>query len=247
MAFLMVFSYNSTSMKYTIIRFLCFIFFIGFIGSCTITKRFHNPGWHVEWKSSNQKVAKTNIEPNPIFSGGEGAIEEQSTMDPETNTLRAEGNVNALIQPSTMFEKVVGDKVNSEDYVLLTQQTQSKHQVVKRQSLRIYEDDKVVDQRIEPFGILSLVSFLMALTSIFFGISFGWSLMGLSYVVFFIFGIVSAIISLRRFRNSPDVYRGKRFIKIGLIAFLSVYGVMILLSIVLLIWYIFTGSGITFM
>lgn len=217
------------------------------MGSCSITKRVHNPGWHVEWKSSNQKVAEKNIETNPILSGEQLVYEEQSTMDPETNTPRAEGNVNALIQPSTMFEKVVGDEVNSEDYVQLTQQVHSKHQVSKRQSLRINEDDKVVDQRLEPFGILSLVSFLMALTSIFLGISFGWSLMGLSYVVFFIFGIVSAIISLRRFRNSPDVYKGKRFIKIGLIAFLSVYGVLILLTIVLFIWYLVNGSGISFL
>jgi hypothetical protein len=217
------------------------------LASCSITKRVHKPGWHVEWKSSNQKVAKKNIETNPILSGGQLEDEEQSTLHPETNNLRSEATVTEMPQQTMLIQNVEGDEVNSEDNVLLRKQAQSKLQVLKRQSISINEDEKVADKRLEPFGMLSLASFLMALTSIFLGISFGWSLMGLSYIVFFIFGIVSSIISLRRFRNSPDVYRGKRFIKIGLIAFLSVYGVMILLTIVLFIWYIVNGSGISFL
>lgn len=247
MAFLMVFSNNSIRMKCTYIKFVCFFFLFELIGSCTITKRVHNPGWHVEWRSTNQSAAEKEVETNPILSGGELVDQEQSALPLERNNLLAEGNGNTLIQPSTMIEKAGGDEVNSEDFVLPVKQVQSEHQVLKRQSLWINENVEVTDKRLEPFGILSLASFLMALISIFLGISFGWSLMGLAYLLFFIFGIVSAIISLRRFRNSPDLYKGERFVKIGLIAFLSVYGVMILLTIVLFIWYIVNGSGITFL
>jgi hypothetical protein len=247
MAFLMVFFNSFRGMKFTCSNILCFSFLLGFISSCTITKRVHNLGWHVEWRSTHQSASEKTVETNPILSSGQLADEEQSALILETNNLPTEGDVNALIASSTVMEKAEGDAVNSEDFVLHAKPVQSKYQELRRQSLQTNKDEKVADQRVEPFGILSLVSFLLALTSIFLGISFGWSLMGLSYVLLFIFGIISAIISLRRFRNSPDAYKGKRFIKIGLLVFLSIYGVMILLTLVLFIWYFFTGSGITFM
>jgi len=43
-------------MKYTYLNFLCSFFLFGIIGSCTITKRVHNPGWHVEWKSNQSSI-----------------------------------------------------------------------------------------------------------------------------------------------------------------------------------------------
>ncbi len=72
-------------MKYTYLNFLCFFFLFGVIGSCTITKRVHNPGWHVEWRSNHSSskdreavqehqsiiVGETKEESVPKQQGGE--------------------------------------------------------------------------------------------------------------------------------------------------------------------------------
>ena len=34
---------------------------LSFLASCTVTKRLHSPGWHVEWRGSmNRSVAQEN-------------------------------------------------------------------------------------------------------------------------------------------------------------------------------------------
>jgi hypothetical protein len=35
---------------------IAFLFALFFLGACTITKRVHNPGWHVEWHNSQKNL-----------------------------------------------------------------------------------------------------------------------------------------------------------------------------------------------
>lgn len=41
-------------------KYLSFLLFFIVLGSCTITKRVHNPGWHVEWKSTHSSVRESD-------------------------------------------------------------------------------------------------------------------------------------------------------------------------------------------
>jgi hypothetical protein len=37
-------------------KYISFIVLLSVLGSCTITKRVHNPGWHVEWHNSQKNL-----------------------------------------------------------------------------------------------------------------------------------------------------------------------------------------------
>ena len=44
-----------------------FITLISFLASCTITKRIHNPGWHVEWKTNHSSLKEREFSVNDQF------------------------------------------------------------------------------------------------------------------------------------------------------------------------------------
>jgi len=40
-------------------KYIRLLFILAFVASCTITKRVHNPGWYVEWKSTHSSVRES--------------------------------------------------------------------------------------------------------------------------------------------------------------------------------------------
>ena len=79
------------------IKSIAVIFALLSLGACTITKRVHNPGWHVEWKSNQQNEKQqdvsdealgmtTNLRPNPAISVQNATVENPNEMSTEVRS-----------------------------------------------------------------------------------------------------------------------------------------------------------------
>lgn len=227
-------------------KFILPLLLIGVISSCTITKRVHQPGWHVEWRSANMQQEKDQVQENAKeqqshneFNGQQTAglteteQESETTTTVSTNTLRVE-------------QSDAGETDKQPN--LVAEQKPTKSVLLENQS----EDPKATSSaRPEPLGILSLVSSSGALI-FFLNICFllsdnGWNpILGLSYPwLFFIslslavIGLVFAIMSLKRLKESPELYKGKGRAWTGLGMSLGVSGLVLVLLLCILLVFLF--------
>ena len=92
---------------------LLFLFVFICLCSCTITKRFHNPGWHVEWKSSKLKNHQT---PNDQDIASENLTKMDAHSSTVSQTIPLENNVGHTETASTLahqessLDEVVSDQ-----------------------------------------------------------------------------------------------------------------------------------------
>jgi hypothetical protein len=197
---------------------LLFLFVFICLCSCTITKRFHNPGWHVEWKYSklknhqtanDQDIASDNLTKTDAHSSSvsQTISLENKVGHKETTAIHAQ-------QESSLDEVVSDQQQHQAEQVYSTNQKKQESQP---------EDESTDDSpKVEPLGIASIFAGSTALI-FFLNICFllsdnGWNaIFGLGYPGLFLIvfalaaiGIIMGIVSYKRIQENPDLYKGKR-------------------------------------
>jgi hypothetical protein len=195
--------------------FYLFLFFC--LGACTITKRVHNPGWHVEWRTSQSKKQES---PKDQDIAGDKTVKSDEHVASGSPSIPSENN---LSQKGSQSKESILEP--SLDQALTDQQ---EHQADNVKPIEQSKEDSQPEQqpsgdspKPEPLGILSILSSstaLIFLLNIFLLLSDnGWNaILGLSYPwLFFIvlafatIGLILAIKSLKRLKSSPEMYSGK--------------------------------------
>ncbi len=198
---------------------LLFLFVFICLCSCTITKRFHNAGWHVEWKSSKLKNQET-------------PKDQEIASD---NLMKTDAHSSSVSQPSSPLEHKVGHKettsihAQQESSLDEASSDQQQHQVEhihstnqKKQESQPEEESTDDSPKVEALGIASIFAGSTALI-FFLNICFllsdnGWNAIfglgdpGLFLIVFALaaIGIIMGIVSYKRIQENPDLYKGKR-------------------------------------
>lgn len=187
-----------------------------FLGACTITKRVHNPGWHVEWKSStlkNQEAPKDQeiARDNPTKTDAHASSVSQP-IPAENNVGHAEKASSQTHQESSVDE-VMSDQQHQVENVHVTNQ--------KKQESRFEEQTSGDSSKTEPLGILSI---LAGSTALIFLLNIclllsdnGWNaILGLGYPGLFLIllalaaiGVILGIVSYKRIIENPELYKGK--------------------------------------
>jgi len=188
-----------------------------FFGSCTMTKRLHHPGWHVEWKSSKlknqeipneQEIARDNLTKTEAHSSSayQPISLENKVGYTETTSIHA--------QQESSFDEVLNDQQQHHaENVHSTNQKKLKNQP---------ENQSAADTpKPEPLGILSIFAGSTALI-FFLNICLllsdnGWNaILGLSYPWLFLIlfalaalGVIMGIVSYKRIKENPELYKGK--------------------------------------
>jgi hypothetical protein len=88
---------------------LTFIFLLLVLGSCTVTKRMHRPGYHIEWKATNAVQKSTVSSDREILAElpNEGQNEAYEKIQPKTfNQTTPEETVKPAIQENEKFKKL---------------------------------------------------------------------------------------------------------------------------------------------
>ena len=188
------------------------------LGSCTITKRVHNAGWHVEWKYSKLKNHDTPKDQDI-------ASDNLTKTDAHASTVSKPIPLENIVG-HTKTASIHAQQKSSLDEALSDQQ---QHQVEhihsinqKKQESQPEEESTDDSSKTEPLGIASIFAGSAALI-FFLNICFllsdnGWNaIFGLGYPGLFLIvfalaamGIIMGIVSYKRIQENPDLYKGKR-------------------------------------
>jgi hypothetical protein len=213
--------------------------------SCTITKRLHNPGWHVEWKTSlNKSQAQENS--STSASSVDQRIENSSETTPSNSQTMNVVEAEQANETSTYEAHSSKDVPNEENQNLEIKNATAES--VDRKQLSVMNP---IEPRVDPLGILSIVSgsiALIFLLNICFLLSDnGWNaIFGLSYpwlffivLVFAVVGLILAIKSIKHIRQNPELYKRKNIAWTGFGISAASLGFLILALLILALIYLF--------
>ena len=228
-------------------KYFAVLLLLCFFTSCTITKRVHNPGWHVEWKSSFSK-SKTQ---DPLQSQ-EVVAENDVELADEKGSHNAQGNQAEEIASIESTETAPNEELNFKDDAsdlndhVDAQNVEKKPIQFKQTTVKFPSEP-----RVDPLGILSIVSgsiALIFLLNICFLLSDnGWNaIFGLSYpwlffivLVFAVVGLILAIKSIKHIRQNPELYKRKNIAWTGFGISAASLGFLILALLILALIYLF--------
>ena len=200
-------------MKNVLIIIILFV-----ISSCTITKRVHNPGWHVEWKGklsaeknqtiqnevlSDQQV-NINEQAHLTVENQQSSIEKNESNDMELGAL-ASASVDAHLTKSTANESSIENKDRME-------------KVAKNSLISEDETSEIDDRELNPSIKIALCA--AVLSSVF--LLFLLAGIGMYLLLFLsgLFTMIYAIMGIIEMNKHPGKWKGK-----GLAIFLLILGI----------------------
>ncbi len=174
---------------------ITFLLTLFLLGACTITKRVHNPGWHVEWKSnhSSSKDREAVAADESTYVGqttNENVLDEQKAKANE----KSENPVQSLNTAATdvQFEQSLEQTLNDSD---------AKKNASN--SIRIKENEKVEfllekdagEKKVHPLAKASLI--LLCGSVLLFGITL-------------IPAFILSMSALKKMKKNPDQWAGRK-------------------------------------
>lgn len=223
--------------------------FLSVLMSCTLTKRVHNNGWHIEWRNSLNRTS-------PISD--KESLEDASSIDHSVLSNQKD-SINSSDEYQLNTSDIVASSLNikeekdsemsgNEDPVRISQENQTievQHNEMNAESL----ENK--SQRQEPFGVVSIF-FSSAAILLFIHICLlltdnGWvALFGMSYTGLFLLAISLAVIalilainSLRKINKSPTTLKGKKLAWTGMGMSIGANGLFLVLLVGIGLYFLF--------
>ncbi len=201
MPFLVVFSNNSIRMKCTYIKFLCFFFLFGLIGSCTITKRVHNPGWHVEWKSNHSRANETALVATDVSKTERHTPNESiSTQELEESQITAENLHSPENSTFSDHQDPQGD--NAREAIRVEQGAAKTSKLDDEKEEAFSKNEELGAKKVHPLAKAALISLILSVITF-----------GLGALVAF----VLALYALKKIKENPERWDGRKMAKIVLI------------------------------
>ena len=184
--------------KYLFMRIFYLIALSIVFGSCTITKRVHNPGWHVEWKSNHSRdkdresvaadqslvVGQTPKESLPEQQQEEAFVTNENPNVVGNTILTDEQDEQALISTNSKIESRKSSKFDED-----------------KESATFEKDDSDV-KKVHPLAKAALISLILSVITF-----------GLGALVAF----VLALYALIKINQNPEQWEGRKMAKIVLI------------------------------
>ncbi len=213
--------------------------------SCTITKRLHNPGWHVEWKTSVNKSQAQDNSSNSSSSVDQRIENSSETTPSNSQTMN-------VVEAEQANETSTYEAHSSKDVPIEENQSlESKNATAESADRKQLSVMNPIEPRVDPLGILSIVSgsiALIFLLNICFLLSDnGWNaIFGLSYpwlffivLVFAVVGLILALKSVKHIRQNPELYKRKNIAWTGFGISAASLGFVVLTLLILALVYLF--------
>ncbi len=213
------------------------------LGACTITKRVHNPGWHVEWKSNQQNEKQqdvydealgmtANLSSNPAFSVQNAPVENPIEMSTE---VRSKGTMRFVqIQDEPSAEKGNGQlDVESE----VAYESAIEKNASEKNSVTSNPDEP-------PVLPLAKFAFWLLISSLVCGIIGAFAipiaiLGGLGFIVSFIL----ALVARKKIRSNPEKWSGIKLMKATISICLAILYISLLGGLLLILLASIGGSS----
>jgi hypothetical protein len=216
---------------------LILLFILSLIASCTITKRVHNPGWHVEWKNKHSSIDNELFYSELSQAGKEHPIE-------VLNSDKEEHRIGDDHFPVESRHEKGSDHVRTQSKSSEVQPSKLEVLPTEAETIDPYDQEfqgsllsensaeKQKDKKIPPplktALTLTLVSFIVTfivLASVYVLSTLTFILLILIQLTFSVLAVINSNQALRQINAMPDLWKGKKLAKFllyfGIIGFVA--------------------------
>ena len=212
----------------TVVKSVIFLFALFLLGACSITKRIHNHGWQVEWKS-NQKAVNTETEVSSVD-------QKQAVCTPTKSEISLSEESENIVLAETEKSQIENHSTSTDvgkDHLAPKVKVASQDQTEYIQPKREHRDESQVrpdvdNRKIHPYLFVSFGFFMGSVLSIIllvcgiFEVLIGILLLMLFLIAFFgLLSFIFAVIANREIKKSPELWKGESGAKA-----LVIFGIM---------------------
>ena len=214
-------------------KYIHLLFILAFVASCTVTKRVHHPGWHVEWKhkhsSIDQEFSSCDLsqveKENNIDVFNSDKREHRSGEEHVLMESRGDNGIDHIVTQSKSSEvqpskldviPTEGEMISPDDQVF--QGTLSSENSEEKQK------DKKMPPPLKTALILTLVSLLVSFilfASVYSLVTGTFILLIFTQLTLSVLAVINSIRALRQINEKPDLWKGKKLAK-----FLLFFGII---------------------
>jgi hypothetical protein len=176
-------------MKSIIILFTVFL-----LGACTITKRVHNPGWHVEWKSTHSSGKESEqVAAHVSMTERQTPNESISTQELEESQITAEN----LYSPenSTFSDHQDPQGVKAGESIRIEQGAAKMSKIDDEKEEALSKNEEPGAKKVHPLAKAALISLILSIVTL-----------GLGALV----AMILARIALKKIKSDPEQWTGRK-------------------------------------
>ncbi len=169
-----------------------------FFGSCTITKRVHNPGWHVEWKSTHSSDKdRESVAVDQSLVVGQTPKESLPEQQQEEAHVTSEN-------PNVVGNSIRSDEQDEQALTSTNSENESRNssKVDEDKESAAIEKEEPNAKKVHPLAKAALISLILSVITF-----------GLGALVAF----VLALYALKKINQNPEQWEGRKMAKIVLI------------------------------
>jgi hypothetical protein len=178
---------------YAKVKSIIFFFALFLLGACSITKRIHNPGWHVEWKSTLSSSKETEQVVTNV-SMTERQVADETTLEQkheEVNGTSENSNFQETTTLSDHEDQLVDQSLQP---VQEEPSADGASKLDKEKNTRTEEVEEPDARKIHPLALSALVFLILSIPTL-----------GLMLPL----TIVLAILALNKILKAPKLWRGR--------------------------------------
>lgn len=177
--------------KSVAMKFVCFFGAVILATSCTITKRLHNPGWHVEWKSNHSSDKdRESVAVDQSLAVGQTQKESLPEQQQEKAFLKSEN-------PNVVGNTILTDEQNEQALTSTNSENESRNSSIEDEDkgrATIEEEDPNA-KKVHPLAKAALISLILSVVTF-----------GLGMLV----AIILARYALKKIKSDPEQWTGRK-------------------------------------
>lgn len=177
--------------KSVAMKFVCFFWAVILATSCTITKRLHNPGWHVEWKSNHSSDKdRESVAVDQSLAVGQTQKESLPEQQQEKAFLKSEN-------PNVVGNTILIDEQNEQALTSTNSENESRNSSIEDEDkgrATIEEEDPNA-KKVHPLAKAALISLILSVVTF-----------GLGMLV----AIILARYALKKIKSDPEQWTGRK-------------------------------------
>ncbi len=206
---------------------ITFLLTLFLLGACTITKRVHNPGWHVEWKSTHSNIKESEqVATHVSITEGQASGESLSELQPEeTERVNEIPNLSQNIAFSIEQDYL---EEQSWEVIRIEQGASYSSKLDKEKETTIEENEGPSAKKVHPLAKAALISLILSVVTF-----------GLGMLV----AIILARYALKKIKSDPEQWTGRKMALTVLIISSVLFIPLMLLILLISIAFNYSSGG----
>jgi hypothetical protein len=167
---------------------------ISFLASCTITKRVHNAGWHVEWKSTHSSGKKSDqVVADVSMTEKQTSYESISAQELEESRINTE-NLN-FPENSTFSDHQDPQGGKTGEAIRIEQAAPKMSKIDDEKEEALFTNEEPGAKKVHPLAKAALISLILSVVTF-----------GLGALV----AMILARIALKKIKSDPEQWTGRK-------------------------------------